>query len=291
MGKVGSMFDVRATNLTWSRSTAGSRSSCAPIPFLFANKRLKIFFLLTRYQILIVLRSSLYIHHYKISAPFSYHNRTIMNCFPFCLLLFVSVASSYTPLRTTDNRLFKSVHTRALIKKQQNPIIAAAATAALALILTITPVDASTTAGQIELNSVPPTSVNVDIRDLPIFGKVLSGTYTKVADGSIDKPSITIKSPKDKVAAIKGATTGHLEFDVKGLIGTHLDVDVVADEVGVATIRIASPLIPKLPFKKAVNAVKSTGDKPSDWSIVTNLGNGKSYYYNEKSGTSQLEKP
>ena len=213
-----------------------------------------------------------------------------MICYPFCLFALVSVATSYTPHSTTGFR-YKSVDCRALVEKYTNPIIAAAATAALAVLLTISPVDASTTAGQIELNSVPPTSVNVDISDLPIFGKVLSGTYTKVADGSIDKPSITIKSPKDKVAAIKGATTGHLEFDVKGLIGTHLDVDVVADEAGVATIRIASPLIPKIPFKKAVSTLKLTGNKPSDWSIVTNLGNGNTYYYNEKSGVSQLEKP
>lgn len=209
-----------------------------------------------------------------------------------CFLALAVAATAYMP----SNGMQQPAPTKSQMAavKRRNPFVAATATAALTFLLSIAPVEASNSAGQIELNSIPPTSINVDINDLPIIGKIISGTYTKVADGSINNPSITIKSPKDKVAAIKGATTGHLEFDVKGLIGTHLDVDIVTDESGVATVRVASPLIPKLPFKNAANKAvsKVAGDKkPSDWSIVTNLGDGKSYYYNEKTGMSRTEKP
>jgi hypothetical protein len=202
-----------------------------------------------------------------------------------CLLAYAVVATGYSP----SNK--PSVSAARMVKTEQHPFIAVAASAALAFILSVSPAGASTTAGQIEFNSIPPTSVNVDINDLPIVGKLLSGTYTKVADGSISKPSVTIKSPKDKVAAIKGATTGHLEFDVNGLVKTHVDVDVSADEAGVATVRVSSPLIPKVPFKNDATSTTKFGNKPSEWSLVTNLGNGKSYYYNEKTGVSTLEKP
>jgi hypothetical protein len=136
--------------------------------------------------------------------------------------------------------------------------------------------------------------VLIDIGDLPVVGGLVSGTYTKVdkPDPSL-KPSVVIKSPKDKVAAIKEiATGGHLEFDVNGLVGTHLDVDIATDDAGVATVRVASPLIPKLPFKnKASAGAQYVGGKKSDWVQVVNLGNGETYYFNEKTEVSQFEKP
>lgn len=156
------------------------------------------------------------------------------------------------------------------------------------------PAFASPTAAQISLNSLPPSSISVEIGDLPVIGNLLSGTYTKISDGSVKSPSITIKSPKDKVAAVKElATAGHLEFDVSGLLGTHLDVDVAADEAGVAKVRVASQLIPKLPFKNLASASSSspTGGKESPWNMVTNMGSGETYYYNEKSGVTQYERP
>jgi hypothetical protein len=110
-----------------------------------------------------------------------------------------------------------------------------------------------------------------------VVGSLLSGTYTKVADGSIKQPSITIKSPSDKVKAISEiATGGHLEFDVSGLLSTHMDVDVSAEEPGVAKVRVASGLIPKLPFKNLASASTGspTGGKPSPWNMVTNMGSG-----------------
>jgi hypothetical protein len=157
------------------------------------------------------------------------------------------------------------------------------------------PVSASDTAAQITLNSVPPSSISIQIEDLPVVGKLISGTYTKVPDGSVKQPSIVIKSPSDKVKAIsKIATGGHLEFDVNGkLLSTHLDVDVAADEPGVAKVVVASNLIPKLPFKNMASDKIGgpTGGKESPWSIVTNLGNGESYYYNVKTGVTQTARP
>jgi hypothetical protein len=169
-----------------------------------------------------------------------------------------------------------------------------AATAALSALLAGSPVYASDTAAQISLQQLPPTSISIQIQDLPVVGNLLSGTYTRVADGSVATPSVVIKSPKDKIQAIqKIATGGHLEFDVAGKINTHLDVDIAADEAGRAKILVTSGLIPKLPFKNmASSSIGSpTGGKESQWNIVTNLGNGESYYYNSKTGVTQLDRP
>jgi hypothetical protein len=174
---------------------------------------------------------------------------------------------------------------------------AAAATAALSLLLSTTPLPAaasSDAAAQISLNALPPGSISVQIQDLPVVGDLISGTYTKVPDGSIAKPSVTITSPIDKVKALKSiATAGHLEFDIKGIIKTHLDVDVAVDEPGVAKIRVASSLIPKLPFRNLASggAGSATGGKESKWNVVTNMGSGESYYYNAKSGLTQYQRP
>ena len=178
----------------------------------------------------------------------------------------------------------------------QKAFAAAAASASLAFALVGSPLEASATsktAGQISLNSIPPTSVKVDVRDLPVIGDVLSGTYTRVSDASDKSPaSVSIISPKDKVGAIRAAATGgHLEFDVDGLVATHLDIDVAADEAGVLTARVSSPLIPKLPFKNAASSAPKVGGKASDWSSVTNLGDGKVYYYNSKTDETTYQKP
>ena len=137
------------------------------------------------------------------------------------------------------------------------------------------------------------------IWDLPVVGDLLSGTYTRVnsVDAKKGSPaSVSIKSPKDKLGAIQAvATGGHLEFDVDGLVTTHLDIDVATDEAGVLNARVASPLIPKLPFKNAASKVdggvaKKSG-KSSDWAQITNLGNNEVYYYNFKTDESQFDKP
>jgi hypothetical protein len=123
----------------------------------------------------------------------------------------------------------------------------------------------STTAAHISLAKLPPSAIDVEIGDLPVIGKLLSGLYTKV-DGlglgndinnnnNKQVAAITIESPKDKFGAIRAATTaGHLEFDIDGLITTHVDVDIAADKAGVATVRVSSPLIPRLPYKNKASA-------------------------------------
>jgi hypothetical protein len=172
-----------------------------------------------------------------------------------------------------------------------------AATAALSFVLAGNPLPSlaedSVTAAHISLNSIPPTSVKVAIKDLPVIGNLISGTYTKVDDSTVSNPSVSITSPSDKVAAIKAiAGEGHLEFDIDGVINTHLDVDIATDKAGLATIKVASPLIPKLPFRNAAGGtVLPASGKPSDWYRVSNLGSGDTYYYNEKTDTSQLEPP
>jgi hypothetical protein len=125
--------------------------------------------------------------------------------------------------------------------------------------MTTEPVSASTspTAAQIHLNSLPPSTISVQISDLPVFGKSLSGIYKKVDFLDNDKTaSVTIQSPMDKVQAVKNAATGgHLEFDVDGILQTHLDVDIAASKPGVATVRVESPLIPQLPFRNPASSL------------------------------------
>ena len=176
-----------------------------------------------------------------------------------------------------------------------SPKVATAAAVALSLLFSFTEPALATSkdAAQISLESLPPATISVQIADLPIIGSLLSGTYTKVPDGSVGgKPSVVIKSPADKISAVKSFVTGgHLEFDVKGLLNTHLDVDVGAAEPGVAKVRIASPLIPVLPFKNAATMTSAPSGKETPWAVVTNLGSGESYYYNEDTGVSQFERP
>lgn len=157
----------------------------------------------------------------------------------------------------------------------------------------------SSTAAQIYVDQIPPTTISIEVSDLPIVGNLLSGTYAKVDKQTaiINKniaPSVVIKSPKDKAKAISGAAGGHIEFDIAGKAGlkTHLDVDVAADEAGVARVRIASDLIPPLPFKNlASSSSSSKGGQASRWQSVTNMGSGESYYFNSKTGVTQFEKP
>lgn len=164
-----------------------------------------------------------------------------------------------------------------------SPNTAAAAIAAAATIsMSPLPAGANTeTSAQIQLNSLPPSSISVQIKDLPVVGNLLSGSYTKVPDGTTKKNSIIIQSPSDKVKAVQSAvTSGHLEFDVHGILESHVDVDVAADQPGVLTARVASSLIPKLPFRNLASAKASspTGGKESAWNMVTNIGSGETYY-------------
>jgi len=182
----------------------------------------------------------------------------------------------------------------AFFKTAKQSVQSFAAAAALTAMLASEPAYAtSSTAAQISLNSLPPSTISVQVKEIPVIGNLVSGTYAKVADGSVKNPSITIKLPSDKIKALKNvASGGHLEVDVNGVLSTHLDVDVAADEAGVAKIQVASNLIPKLPFKNSASASYApVGGKESEWSVVTNLGSGESYYFNEKTSLTQFEKP
>ena len=187
---------------------------------------------------------------------------------------------------------------RAWIQEKTAAPLAAAALSAMLVqpAMAATTIAPSATAAQISLNSIPPTSISVQIKDLPVIGKIASGVYSKIPDSiEVKQPSIVIQSPSDKGKAIQNIVkTGHLEFDVTGVINTHLDIDLAAEKAGVMNVRIASDLIPKLPFQNAASfagANSPTGGKESPWNMVKNMGTGEVYYYNEKTGVTQYAKP
>lgn len=239
--------------------------------------------------------------------------------FLFGCICFVGTSSAYQSNVVTGTRFAGASHMRqtsrlevsrscdsstdsnGIVNKKRNPEAATvAATVALSFALMFgNPMAsfASDKAAQISLQSIPPATVSIQIADLPVVGNLISGVYTKVSDkpSSDTKPSVVIKSPKDKVGAIAAlAKGGHLEFDVTGKISTHLDIDVAADEAGTLKVLVQSPLIPKLPFKNLASTAFSSpivGGKESAWNIVTNLGTGESYYYNLKTGVTQIQRP
>ena len=180
----------------------------------------------------------------------------------------------------------------------------ATAAATLAVLLTVgapvEPAFAADSGGavQIKIDQIPPSNIGINVKDIPVVGSIVSGTYTKLdakaAKELTSPPSVVILSPKNKIKAIKDATTeGHLELDIGGKVGlsTHLDVDIAADEPGVATVRVASNLIPALPFKNLASADGKTGGQESKWNVVTNMGSGEKYYWDTQTGTTQYQKP
>lgn len=220
----------------------------------------------------------------------------IRYAFPF-LAIFVSIASGFShqnlPKPSTERAAFSFQNMKA---PKLNDALASAMMVLLLTSANPSPSFASNAAAQISLNSVPPATVKLDIADVPVVGNLISGTYAKVSEGKALKgtPSVTISSPKDKVKAIKSAVTeGHVEFDINGLVSTHVNVDIGATEAGVATVRVETPLIPKLPFKNGASGefcVTPSGKK-SDWNKVVNMGNGNPYYYNSKTGETTYDAP
>lgn len=207
------------------------------------------------------------------------------NTVVLCLCALMSLASAYNPSRPFAKYAFS---------KPTNDIAKAAASAALGLLLATSEPSlaaASDVAAQVQVKTFPPSSLQINAKELPAVGSILSGTYMKV-DNPVPDPSITVALPKDKIGALKSvATRGHLEVDVGGLVGTHLDVDVAAEEAGVARVRVASPLIPTLPFKNAATTGFTASGKDSDWYVLTNMGSGESYYYNQKTDEATYQKP
>jgi len=160
---------------------------------------------------------------------------------------------------------------------------------------------ASNTAAQVAFNSIPPSTVELNLSDLPVVGKLLSGTYSKVASAtnksgssgiSKENASISISSPSDIIGAAQNLVqNGHAEVDVSGIIDTHLNIDVAANNPGVATIRVESPLIPKLPFTSKINNANGNGEKDSKFWEVTNMKSGRVFYTNSETGESFYRRP
>lgn len=138
-------------------------------------------------------------------------------------------------------------------------------------------------AASIQINRLPPTSFRVDLTDVPLVGKALSGTYAKVKDeGKVKNPSVVIASPCDKYGAIQDAAEkGTLEFNLGGLLSSNVDIQLEPNRPGVAPVSIQSPLIPRWPFAQ----------RKSNWNRVSNCGNGDTYYFNSQTGETQIEEP
>jgi hypothetical protein len=172
-------------------------------------------------------------------------------------------------------------------KMRGNGVFNSATAATLSLLASFVPPD--TTAGseqaaKVTLQSFPPTTIQLDLRDIPLLGGMISGTWAKVAPLKKTTPSIVVASPTEKFGAIRNfLDRGRLEFDIGGLITTHLNVDVEPnDQGGEALIRLSSKLIPKWPFGR---------NTKSNWNRVTNMGNGETYYFDSVSGEAQYEEP
>lgn len=135
---------------------------------------------------------------------------------------------------------------------------------------------------RIAVNRIPPQSFKIDLSDVPLVGKALSGTYAKVKDEKARKPSVVIASPKDKVGFVQQAIDeGNIDLGLSGLLSTNIDIQLEPNRPGVAPVQVKSPLIPKWPF----------GVQTSEWNRVTNLGSGKVYYFNSKTGKVQYGEP
>jgi hypothetical protein len=167
-------------------------------------------------------------------------------------------------------------------------IVRAATSSTLKLLSSFVPADDSKysdTAAKIEIKRLPASTINLDLRDIPIIGGMLSGTWVRVGKPERNKhaPEITIASPNDKFGAIRGFLEhGHLEFDLSGLLTTTLNLDVEPNQKGEANLRLTSNIIPKFSFGR---------NQESDWHRVTNMGDGGTYYFNSKTGETQYEEP
>ena len=137
-------------------------------------------------------------------------------------------------------------------------------------------------AARIAVNRIPPLSIKFDLTDVPLVGKALKGTYVKVKEEKAKPASVVIASPKDKIGFVQQAINeGNVDLGLGGLLSTNVDIQLEPNQPGVAPLQVKSPLIPKWPF----------GAEASDWNKVTNMGNGKVYYFNSKTGQVQYEQP
>ena len=145
-------------------------------------------------------------------------------------------------------------------------------------------VDNAERSAHITVHRLPPDSIQVDLSDVPIVGRALSGTFAKVKNGGVAKPSVVISSPNDKWGALQDVNDkGSLNFGLSGIFQSIIQVQFEPNRPGVAPLEIRSPLIPKLPFGQQRHK--------SDWNKVQNMGNGDTYYFNARTGEVQDEEP
>jgi len=213
--------------------------------------------------------------------------------------------SSYS--RTTIQEMQKNLHestaTTTPQKKIFNHFQAATATLAAGAFLlstTVQPAFAKTNAPkvnpaavQISLDGIPPSSLQLNAKSLPVVGGLITGRYAMVDGSEMGKPSITVQTPKDAIKALAGLKAGHLEADLAGIVKGHLNVDIAAT-AGEATVKVSSPLIPALPFKNSASGDKDTvmaKGKTSPWNKVVNMGSSDTYYYNRNTEVSQRGVP
>ena len=130
------------------------------------------------------------------------------------------------PFSSSSSSLLSSTHAAA--SASQNPIAATAkataAAATLAVLLTTFPCGpafaassdrSGGAAAQIMIDQIPPTTISIQANDIPVVGKIISGTYTKLdaksVKGLTSPPSVVITGPKDKIKFLKAAATeGHI---------------------------------------------------------------------------------
>lgn len=143
-----------------------------------------------------------------------------------------------------------------------------------------------------------PSSIGLTLPGLGPVRVDLSVAVSKVTAEEAADADIVVSLPKDLIKAGKLAVGGDagVAFDVPGLVGGRLDVDLVTPRKGEADIAVTSSLLPKLPLQKTKGLGRfcfecGNGGQQSDWFVARNLGNGIQFYGNAKTGVSQFEVP
>ena len=125
------------------------------------------------------------------------------------------------------------------------------------------------------LPKLSPSPLRLKARSLPIVGGFLANRF-----GTADESAV--KTPENALVALSS------------LKGESTDVVDMAMEGGEETAKIRKSIIPTLSFQKSptpASVAKGIVDKLSDWVKVENMGNGETYYFNEKTFERQFEMP
>lgn len=137
--------------------------------------------------------------------------------------------------------------------------------------------DNKLTVAQITRSELPSSSLKPNTRSFPIVGRLLANRFAAVDESSVPPVQDRVQNPKNALVALSG------------LAGNHADFANIAVEEEEETVRIPNSVIPTLSFQKGADALSR--DEPSDWVKVENMGNGETYYFNEKTHEKLLEMP